>query len=147
MSNRRTKAVLADDDDFDYDEPLDEDYDEQAETQISEEDEQHLILGTIQVRQQLEPGIQVTDQEIRDALWNYHYDIQKTLSFIRSKPSSVTASSHFTRLMWSLDKHKPKPKPQAQMSHGASKLTPSSTHFNPASRVLCTKKQKTRSPV
>ena len=96
MSNKRTKTVLADDEDFDYDEGFEEEYDEEAEPEVGEEDEQHLRLGTIQVRQQLESGIQVTDQEIRDALWNYYYDVQKTLSFIRSTFRAAPTSSHVT---------------------------------------------------
>lgn len=140
MSNKRTKAVLANDDEFDYDEPSDE-YEEEGggETEISEEDEQHLILGTIQVRQQLESGIQVTDQEIRDALWNYYYDVPKTLLLIRSKLDSVLSSISFTQLTCLPDKYKPKPKPQAQISHSASKSS-DLPHVPPLPVVSCVHK-------
>lgn len=84
MSNRRVKSLEYDDDDFDYDEDYEEEYN-QGQDEVSPEDKEHLRLGTIEVREILGRGYQATDAEIQDALWNYYYDIGKTVAYIKSE--------------------------------------------------------------
>lgn len=93
MSNRRVKSLDYDDDDFDYDEDLEEDYDGGQE-EVSAEDKEQLRLGTIEVRKVLGDGYQATDAEIQDALWNYYYDIAKTVTFIKSEQLNRWATCH-----------------------------------------------------
>lgn len=84
MSNRRVKSLGYNDDDLDYDEEFEDEYDDGQE-EVSPEDKEQLRLGTIEVRKILGSGYQATDAEIQDALWNYYYDIAKTVTFIKSK--------------------------------------------------------------
>lgn len=98
MSNRRVKSLDYDDDDLDYDEGFEEEYDGGQE-EVSAEDKEQLRLGTIEVRKVLGSGYQATDAEIQDALWNYYYDIAKTVTFIKSEqekgcPSSSSSLIH-----------------------------------------------------
>lgn len=84
MSNRRVKSLDYDDDDLEYD---DDEYAEpydQGQEEVSPEDKEQLRLGTIEVRKILGGAYQPTDTEIQDALWNYYYDIGKTVTFIKS---------------------------------------------------------------
>ena len=82
MSNRRVKSLEYDDDDLEYDD-LEEEYEEEGD--LTAEDKEQLRVGTIEVRKVLGPGYQVSDKEIQDSLWNYYYDIQKTVNHIKSE--------------------------------------------------------------
>lgn len=87
MSNRRVKALEYDDDDLGYD-----DYDEEGQQdELSNEDKEQLRLGTIEVRKQLGPAYDmfVGDSEIQDALWNYYYDIGKSVAYIKGIGASA----------------------------------------------------------
>lgn len=80
MSNRRVKSLDYDDDDLDYD------YDEPNEDQeeLSNEDKEQLRLGTIEVRRVLGSVYQsLSTTEIEDALWNYYYDVDKTVAYLK----------------------------------------------------------------
>jgi hypothetical protein len=41
-----------------------------------------MLEGMAQVRAAIGPDLAVTDQEIRDALWHYYYDVSKSVSWI-----------------------------------------------------------------
>lgn len=103
MSNRRVKSLDYDDDDFDYDEEEEEEYEEQSE--LTPEDKEQLRIGTVEVRKVLGPGYQLNNKEIQDSLWNYYYDVQKTVNHLKSEhhipPFEETCSRQS-------DKHKPK---------------------------------------
>ena len=89
MSNRRVKNVDYDDGDLDYDDNYDEDFDEGQE-EVSAEDKEQLRLGTIKVRENLNPAIQVSDKDIQDKLWDTYYDIDKTVSYLKSKCEEIS---------------------------------------------------------
>jgi len=85
MSNRRVKSLAYDDDDdLEYDDEYDDGYGE-GQNEISADDKEQLRLGTIKVKQTLGNTYQVPDADIHDALWNYYYDIGKTVTYIKSK--------------------------------------------------------------
>lgn len=83
MSNKRVKSLATDDDVFDDDEYDDEYGDEQEE--LTEQDRQQLRQGTVKVREALGPAYLIPDKDIHDALWNYYYDIGKTVSWLKSE--------------------------------------------------------------
>lgn len=89
MSNRRVKALDYDEDDLDdYDEEYDEVDDGQEE--LSSEDKELLRLGTVEVRKVLGPAYQqVSESEIHDALWNFYYDVPKTVNQIKGNTSKI----------------------------------------------------------
>lgn len=90
MSNRRVKSLGYDDDDLDYEDEYDEYEDGQDE--LSEEDKEQLRLGTLEVRKSLGPAYQVNDSAIHDALWNYYYDIEKTVAHIKGMQKMARGS-------------------------------------------------------
>lgn len=58
-------------------------------------------LGTAQVKSLLDPGLQVTDKEIQDALYYYYYDVQQTIDWLKSKSSGAQPdlrAQHWSRL-------------------------------------------------
>ncbi|RMZ87047.1 hypothetical protein DV736_g5728, partial [Chaetothyriales sp. CBS 134916] len=97
MSNRRVKSLAADEDDFfdDYDDYYDDqaDYPEaSASTEMTEEDRRQMQIGTIKVRQTLGPAYsRVPTKDIEDALWNYYYDVDKSVAYLKSKHKAVMA--------------------------------------------------------
>ncbi|KAJ9653714.1 hypothetical protein H2198_007112 [Neophaeococcomyces mojaviensis] len=95
MSNRRVKSLAYDDDDdgLDYDDGYDEGYDE-GQGELSAEDKEQLRLGTVKVKQALGTTYQVPDADIQDALWNYYYDIGKTVTFIKNKHKPKQSLQH-----------------------------------------------------
>ena len=40
--------------------------------------------GTIKVREELGSSFSVTDAQIQEALWNYYYDVGKSVTFLKS---------------------------------------------------------------
>ena len=83
MSNRRVKSMAVDDDDFDNDDYYDDDPEEEEE--LSEQDQQQMRQGTVKVREALGNGFKVSDKAIQDALWNYYYDVGKSVTYLKSK--------------------------------------------------------------
>jgi elongation factor 1 alpha-like protein len=83
MSNRRVKSLAYDDDDLNdgYD---DDDYDEADDNELSPEDKEQMRQGTIKVRSALGPDFPATDVEIQEALWNYYYDVAKSVAYLKS---------------------------------------------------------------
>lgn len=81
-----------DDDDLEYDEDEYEEQYDQGQEEVSPEDKEQLRLGTIEVRKILGTAYQASDTEIQDALWNYYYDIGKTVTFIKSKDDIMKRS-------------------------------------------------------
>jgi len=74
-------------DDFD-DDGLDDDYDadEYGDAEgMTAEDEASMAEGTAAVRKELgkEDSNKVTLKQIQDALWNYYYDVPKSVSYLR----------------------------------------------------------------
>ncbi|KAI9742998.1 MAG: Hsp70 suppressor, GTPase facilitates ribosomal subunit dissociation [Claussenomyces sp. TS43310] len=73
---------------LDLDDELDEydgadAYDEEGDEALSEEDQEQMRLGTIAVREVLGPDVlDITDQEIREALWHYYYDVEKSTGYL-----------------------------------------------------------------
>lgn len=82
MSNRRVKSLGYDDDDLEDVEEGYDDFDE-GQDEISAEDKEQLRLGTIEVRKALGPAYQVSDGDIQDSLWNFYYDVGKTVAQIK----------------------------------------------------------------
>ncbi|KAL0261418.1 hypothetical protein SLS55_002848 [Diplodia seriata] len=109
MSHRRVKDIAYDDEDV-YGE---EDYDEGEEGLPA-----YYIqnLGTIKVREELGPDFSsVSNKQIEEALWNYYYDIAKSVTYLKSELlKSIFAGS---------DAHKPaqpkKPKQPSRFDQAA----------------------------
>ncbi|QDS72346.1 hypothetical protein FKW77_007992 [Venturia effusa] len=86
MSTKRVKAIDDYDDDG-YDDDYDEGYgedEEVAEEGLSAEDEERMVLGTVEVKQQLGSEYPASDKEIHDALWHYFFDVGKSVSYIKN---------------------------------------------------------------
>ncbi|KAK7557798.1 HBS1 N-terminus-domain-containing protein [Phyllosticta citricarpa] len=81
MSHRRIKNIDFDDDDLDeYDE------DDYGEEELSPEDQEQMRQGKTKVREALGPDYaNVGDKQIEDALWNYYYDIGKSVAYLKSQ--------------------------------------------------------------
>ncbi|KAK0326628.1 hypothetical protein LTR82_002470 [Friedmanniomyces endolithicus] len=82
--------------DYDEDELYDDDdeYGEEAET-YSQEDRGNFAALTPVVRAELEEvGLQASDKEIQDALWNYYWDVAKAVTYLKNnrtpKPQQQT---------------------------------------------------------
>lgn len=82
MSTRRVKTLAYDDDDLEYSDEYDEVDDGQEE--LSPEDKEQLRLGTIEVRKVLGPAYRINETEIHDSLWNFYYDVTKTVNQLKS---------------------------------------------------------------
>lgn len=84
MSHRRVKDIAYDDDDF-YD---DDEYADDGGEEMSEEDKEQMRQGTIKVREALGSEYSnVSNKQIEEALWNYYYDIGKSVSYLKSEPT------------------------------------------------------------
>ncbi|KAK6385972.1 hypothetical protein LTS17_001545 [Exophiala oligosperma] len=109
MSNRRVKSLALDDDDYDDYDEYDENYDEGGDNELSPEDKEQMRLGTIKVRESLGSAFKLSDSEIQDALWNYYYDINKSVAYLTSKhksaatPSKKTATENKSKPIFSVD--------------------------------------------
>lgn len=44
-----------------------------------------MVLGTVQVKQQLGSEYPTTEKEIQDALWHYFFDVGKAVTYIKSR--------------------------------------------------------------
>ncbi|KAE9967643.1 hypothetical protein BLS_006252 [Venturia inaequalis] len=85
MSNKRVKAIDDYDDDG-YDDEYDDGYGEEENTGggLSAEDEERMVLGTVQVKQELGEEYPASDKEIQDALWHYFFDVGKSVTYIKN---------------------------------------------------------------
>ncbi|KAK8157749.1 hypothetical protein BKA80DRAFT_207314 [Phyllosticta citrichinensis] len=83
MSHRRIKNIDFDDDDIDdYEE---DDYGEEGEGGAPLRRHQ-MRLGKTKVREALGPDFtNIGDKQIEDALWNYYYDIEKSVTYLKSQ--------------------------------------------------------------
>ncbi|KAF2670177.1 hypothetical protein BT63DRAFT_424128 [Microthyrium microscopicum] len=82
MSYARAKNVAYDDLDDTFDD--EEYYSEDQEEELSPEDEAQMHEGTLKVKAALGSDFPVTDREIRDALWNFFYDIDQSVAHLKS---------------------------------------------------------------
>ncbi|EKG11506.1 HR1 repeat rho-binding protein [Macrophomina phaseolina MS6] len=110
MSHRRVKDIAYDDDDF-YD---DDDYADGAEDEMSEEDKEQLRQGTIKVREELGSEYSnVSNKQIEEALWNYFYDVAKSVSYLKNtykpaQPKKPKQPSRFDQAAGAAAKSQPK---------------------------------------
>lgn len=94
MAHRRVKDI-----DYDEDE-LDEYSDaggyevEAGEDELSPEDKEQMRVGTVKVREALGDAFPVSDQAIQEALWHYFYDIDKSVSYLKSRSLQYLAVAH-----------------------------------------------------
>ncbi|RMZ84573.1 hypothetical protein DV737_g1244, partial [Chaetothyriales sp. CBS 132003] len=59
---------------------------------MTDEDRRQLRLGTAKVRQSLGPAYShVPTKDIEDALWNYYYDVNKSVAYLKSTHKAVIA--------------------------------------------------------
>jgi len=79
MSHKRVKAIVADDDLYD---DYDDDFEEE-ETGPTTEEQEKLRLGTVEVRKTI--GSDFTDEEIQKSLWDTWYDVERTVTYFKSK--------------------------------------------------------------
>lgn len=80
----RAKNVGYDDDDI-YDDYSEEEYAGEGEGEgMSEEDKEQMAAGVIKVREALGSEYKVKEVDIQDALWNYFYDVGKSVTFLKS---------------------------------------------------------------
>jgi hypothetical protein len=82
----RAKNVGYDEDDI-YDDYSEEEYAGEGEGEgegMSEEDKAQMAAGVIKVREALGSEYKVKEVDIHDALWNYYYDIGKSVTFLKS---------------------------------------------------------------
>ena len=105
MSNKRVKSMAVDDDDY-YEDDYADEYQEDGE--LSAEDREQLRLATIKVRQQLGSTYNIPEKAIHDALWNYYYDVGKTISYLKGETPGVFYSCETVQLTFQ-DNHKPLP--------------------------------------
>ncbi|KAK5113349.1 hypothetical protein LTR62_003448 [Meristemomyces frigidus] len=85
-SMQRVKNVDYDENDL-YDEP---DYDEPEET-YTDEDRNNFATLTPVVRAELEEAsLQASDREIEDALWNYYWDVAKSVTYLKNSKKPKT---------------------------------------------------------
>lgn len=81
--------------DVDYDEDDIDDYDEEDEQgtygggevqeELSPEDQEQMRQGTASVREALGDTFDVSDKAIQDALWHYYYDVEKSITYLKSE--------------------------------------------------------------
>ncbi|KAL5392061.1 hypothetical protein PMIN03_003869 [Paraphaeosphaeria minitans] len=82
----RAKNVGYDDDDM-YDDYSEEEYVGDGEGEgMSEEDKEQMVAGMVKVREALGSEYnKVKEVDIQDALWNYYYDVGKSVTFLKNK--------------------------------------------------------------
>ena len=78
MSYRRVKSIAYEDDDYD-------DYDD-GDDVMTDHDREQLTAGTRKVREALDTTFPASDKEIQDALWEYYYDVGKSVTYLKSMP-------------------------------------------------------------
>lgn len=89
-SVRRVKAVEPDGDehfhpDNDYEDYDDYDeYGEGGEDELSPEDQKKMQELTTKVREELGPDMSVPERQIQDLLWNYYWDVPRTVAELKT---------------------------------------------------------------
>jgi elongation factor 1 alpha-like protein len=84
----RVKNVQYNDDDLYDDEEADYD---QAEDTYTDEDRNNFATLTPVVRAELEEaGLQASDREIEDALWNYYWDVGRSVTYLKNSRKPKT---------------------------------------------------------
>ena len=79
---QRNKTIAYSEDDL-YDD--EDDYAEEESTEYSEEDKLNFASLTPVVRAEIEEaGLQARDREIEDALWNYYWDVGKSVGYLKN---------------------------------------------------------------
>ncbi|OJD30344.1 elongation factor tu gtp binding domain-containing protein [Diplodia corticola] len=117
MSHRRVKDIAYDDDDV-----YDQYDDDEGEEELTEEDKEQMRQGTIKVREALSPEYSnISNKQIEEALWNYYYDIAKSVTYLKSETSS--SPSPAAPVDARIDAHKPaqpkKPKQPSRFDQAA----------------------------
>ncbi|KAF2439342.1 hypothetical protein P171DRAFT_436039 [Karstenula rhodostoma CBS 690.94] len=110
----RAKNVGYDEDDI-YDDYSEEEYAGDGEGEgTSEEDKEQMAAGVIKVREALGSEYKVKEAEIQDALWNYYYDVGKSVTFLKNKyapkaptPAKPKAVSRFDQAAGAADAKTP----------------------------------------
>lgn len=93
----RAKNVDYDDDDiYDDDDYYEEEGGDGAADEMTEEDKEQMAIGTAKVKEALGSQYKVKEVDIQDALWNYYYDVGKTVTFLKST-SGGTNTQRFHR--------------------------------------------------
>jgi elongation factor 1 alpha-like protein len=49
-------------------------------------------LGTVRVQEALGSAVPVSEKEIQEALWHYYYDVDKSVTYLKSKHGHCNAS-------------------------------------------------------
>ena len=81
----RAKTVDYDDDDlYDDDDYYEEEGGEGAAEEMTEEDKEQMATGTAKVKEALGSQYKVKEADIQDALWDYFYDVGKTVTYLKS---------------------------------------------------------------
>ncbi|KAF2098277.1 hypothetical protein NA57DRAFT_66631 [Rhizodiscina lignyota] len=103
MAHRRVKNIDYDDDEVDdYDQ---EEYGQEGEgEELSPEDQEQMRQGTIKVREALGSDYQASDKVIQDALWNYYYDVGKSVSYIKNAVKPATPKKAKAKVETRFDK-------------------------------------------
>lgn len=79
---QRNKTIAYEDDDL-YDDG--DDYEEEQIEEYTEEDKQNFATLTPVVRAEIEEaGLQASDRDIGDALWNYYWDVAKSVAYLKN---------------------------------------------------------------
>ena len=55
---------------------------------------EQMRTSTLKVKEVLGSGLTCTDKDIQDALWNYYYDVGKTISYLTSQQPCPTTCTH-----------------------------------------------------
>ena len=102
MSKHRIKSMAVDDDELFDDEDYDNDFGSEAGDGdgdgdgLTEHDREQLRMGTIEVRKQLGPEFDVTDNDIQESLWHYYYDIAKTVTYLKSNGTNLPKINQYS---------------------------------------------------
>ncbi|KAJ4299315.1 hypothetical protein N0V90_004559 [Kalmusia sp. IMI 367209] len=103
--NLRAKNIGYDDDDLYSDEEVYSE--EEAGDGMTDADREQMAIGTAKVKEALGSSYKVTDAQIQDALWNYYYDVGKSVSYLKSTRKACSAVKVLTDFV--PDKYAPKP--------------------------------------
>ncbi|KAJ4349403.1 uncharacterized protein N0V89_008018 [Didymosphaeria variabile] len=110
----RAKNVDYDDDDI-YDDYSEEEYAAEGEGDaMSEEDKEQMAAGVAKVKEALGSEYKVKEVDIQDALWNYYYDVGKSVTHLKNKyapkpqtPAKPKAVSRFDQAAGAADAKTP----------------------------------------
>jgi elongation factor 1 alpha-like protein len=108
MSRHRFVKALDLDDELDVYDGEEEEYDPDTERNLRE--------GTVKVK--AVTGDEFTDEEIRDSLWHYYYDVEKTVNYLNSMICPTSTSTWLTMEGNRPTKTKKKQKPTPKTSKG-----------------------------